>query len=101
MYRIPMTTADERIRTAHATISQRTHLRNLRAGLVVDEERAERETSELAKLLAEEQRDVERYDRGVWAFLYGVFADREARLSKEQREAVEAEARYKEATANR
>ena len=101
MYRTPLTEADERVRAAHATAAERTRLLGIRDALAPDLAEAEAETTKLEAKLADEQRDVRRYEGGVWAFLYGVFADRQARLTKEQREALEAEAKLREAMALR
>ena len=101
MYRTPVTAADERLRAALAAHADRAHLINVRTALTPDLTEADAELVKLEAKLAAEQRDVRRYERGVWAFLYDVFADRSARLTKEQREAAEAEARYAECVALR
>ena len=98
MYRIQATAADERIRAARAALAERERLVAMRDALAADVAEAERERGALAAKCAEEQRDVERYDHGVWAFLYGLFKDREARLTKEQLEAAAAETKLLEAT---
>ncbi|MGE0546624.1 MAG: hypothetical protein AB7O24_09550 [Kofleriaceae bacterium] len=101
MYRTSNTTADEAIREAHAAIAQRARLAAIAKALQPDLNAAEHQVTELAKKLDAERRDVERYTGGVWAFLYGIFADREERLSKEQIEAMQAQARYQEAVTTR
>ena len=101
MYRTPITAADERLRAAVAAHSDRAHLITVRDALTPDLVEAEAQLTKLETKLASEQRDVRRYERGVWAFLYDVFADRDARLTKEQREAAEVEARYTECVALR
>lgn len=101
MYRQQLTAADDQLRAAHAALSERDRLTTLRAGLATELDEATRFAAELGAKLADEQKDVARYEGGVWAFLYNVVADREARLNKEQREAHEAEAKYGEAAAAR
>lgn len=97
MYRTQATAADERIRAARAAVAERDRLAAMRDALAADVAEADRERGELATQVAKEQRDVERYDHGVWAFLYGLFKDREARLTAEQTEAAAAEAKLLEA----
>lgn len=101
MYRVAISEHDERIRAAVTAQDERDHLVRVRADLASDLAMAESRVSELAASLAEEERDVARYERGVWAFLYDVFADREARLTREQLEAAAAAARLTEAKAAR
>jgi hypothetical protein len=101
MYRASLPEADTKIRAAHAALAERTRLTAIREALAPDLAEAETDADKLAKTLAAEQKDVRRYESGVWAFLYDVFADREARLTKEQREAVEAETRHQEAVTMR
>lgn len=101
MYREQLSAADDQLRAAHAAIGERDRLTHLRAALATELDDASKYADELSAKLADEQKDVERYQGGVWAFLYNVVADREARLSKEQREAHEAEVRYCEAVGAR
>ena len=92
-----MTEADERLRAALAANAERDRLIKIREALDPDLKEAVAEATKLEATLADEQRDVRRYEKGVWAFLYDIFADRQARLTKEQREAAEAETRFAEA----
>lgn len=101
MYRSPSTAADERIRAAHAAIAERDHLQRVLALIAQDVAAEEARTTELAASLEKELADVQRYERGVWSLVYRVVADRDARLTKEQREAAEAEAKLGEALASR
>ena len=59
----------------------------LRAALIRDVEAAAHAAEQQGAALVDEQRDVERYTGGLWAFLYGLVADVESRLTKEQLEA--------------
>ncbi len=97
MYRSSLSEADTKIRAAHGALAERARLIAISETLVPDLAQAETHADRLEKALASEQQDVRRYERGVWAFLYDVFADRSARLTKEQREAAEAETRHQEA----
>jgi hypothetical protein len=101
IYRSGGDAADERIRAASAAVAERERLRRLRAALYVDVQLARARVDELAAALTGERRDVERLRGGVWAFVFGVFRDREARLAAEEREAAEAAARHEEAVAAR
>lgn len=101
MYRSQLSAADEQIRKAHAAFAERDRLVGLRQAIASELDGAEAEVTKLAEVMSGEQRDVRRYEGGVWAFLYDLFADRQARLSKEQREAAEAQLRLEEATALR
>jgi hypothetical protein len=101
MYRESSTEADQRIRAALAASAERVRLIAIRDALQPDLDEAETYATRLESVLADEQRDVRRYERGVWAFIYDIFADREARLTKEQQEAHAAEAKYREAVALR
>jgi hypothetical protein len=101
IYRSGGDAADERIRAASAAVAERERLRRLRAALYTDVQLARARVDELAAALTAEQRDVEHFRGGVWAFVYGVFRDREARLAEEEREATEAAARHEEAVASR
>lgn len=101
MYRTALPEADTQIRAAHAALAERARLTAIREALAPDLAEAETDADKLGKTLASEQKDVRRYEKGVWAFLYDIFADREARLTKEQREALEAEARHQEAVTMR
>jgi hypothetical protein len=96
-----LTEADEKLRAAQAASAERLRLIGIREALAPDLEEAEADATKLEATLEDERRDVRRYERGVWAFLYDLFADREARLTKEQREAVEAEARWRDGAALR
>ena len=100
-YRQSTTEADDRIRAALAAIAERARLVGIRDALAPDLAEIEADTAKLERALAREQKDVRRYEKGVWAFLYDVFADREARLTKEQHEAMAAETRHAEASAAR
>lgn len=100
-YRHSTTEADEKIRAALAAVAEWSRLKAIRDALAPDLAEIESEVTTLARALAGEQKDVRRYEKGVWAFLYDVVADREARLTKEQREAMAAEARHAEALATR
>src|SRR5689334_21087830 len=93
VYRTPVTEADERLRAALAANAERDRLIKIREALGPDLSEAVAEATKLEAKLEDEQRDVRRYEKGVWAFLYDIFADRQARLTKEQREAAEAETR--------
>jgi hypothetical protein len=101
VYPSSIAAADERIRAALSALAERDHLIRVVATLGEDVAAEEQRVAELSTALHKEQTDVARYERGVWALLYRVFADHEARLSKEQREAAEAEARLCEALASR
>jgi hypothetical protein len=101
IYRTGGDAADERIRAASAAVAERERLRRLRAAVYTDVQLARVNVDELAAALTAEQRDVERFRGGVWAFVYGVFRDRDARLAEEEREATEAAARHEEAVAAR
>lgn len=101
MYRTSLTEADTRIRAAHGALAEHARLIAIRDALAPDLAEAETDAEKLGAALADEQKDVRRYEKGVWAFLYDIFADREVRLTKEQREALEAEARYQEAVTMR
>jgi len=101
VYREPLTEADEKIRAAHAATAERSRLMGIREALTPDLAEAEVEARKLEAILADEKKDVRRYEGGVWAALYGIFADREARLTKEQQEAVAAEAKHRDAVALR
>lgn len=100
-YRQATTEADERIRAALSAIAERTRLVGIRDALAPDLAEADTDAAKLETTLADEQKDVRRYEKGVWAFLYDIFADREARLTKEQQEALAAEAKYAEAATMR
>jgi hypothetical protein len=101
IYRTGGDAADERIRAASAAVAERERLRRLRGALYTDVQLARVNVDELAAALSAEQRDVERFRGGVWAFVYGVFRDRGARLAAEEREATAAAARHEEAVAAR
>ena len=101
MYRTSLSEADTKIRAAHAALAERTRLTQIRDALAPDLAEAETDADKLAATLADEQKDVRRYESGVWAFLYDIFADRKGRLTKEQHEALAAEARYQEAVTMR
>ncbi|HEY5936588.1 MAG TPA: hypothetical protein VIU61_18190 [Kofleriaceae bacterium] len=100
-YRQSTTEADDRIRAALAAVAERARLVGIRDALAPDLAEIEADTAKLERALAREQKDVRRYEKGAWAFLYDVFADREARLTKEQHEAMAAETKYAEASAAR
>lgn len=97
----PLEIADDKLRAAHAALAERTRTLAIHAALTPDFEAAEREVVERTAVAAKEAQDVRRYEAGLWAFLYDVFADREGRLDKEQKEAAAAELRLTEATALR
>lgn len=96
-YRQATTEADEKIRAALAGIAERARLIGIRDALAPDLAEAVTDAGKLENVLADEQKDVRRYEKGVWAVLYDIFADREARLTKEQHEALAAEAKHAEA----
>lgn len=97
MYRTAATGLDERVREAQARCAELHRLQARRAGIVAELKEAEAEIARLSKLVVSENADVARFERGVWAFLYDLVADGEARLSKEKAEAAAATARYQEA----
>ena len=101
MYRTTLTEADTKIRAAHGALAERTRLLAIREALAPDLTEAETDVDKLAATLADEQQDVRRYESGVWAFLYDIFADRKGRLTKEQQEAAVAEVRHQEAVTMR
>ncbi len=101
MYRSSVSEADTKIRAAHAALAERKRLTEIRAALAPDLAEAEADATKLEATLTDEQKDVRRYEKGVWAFLYDIFADRDARLTKEQREAAEAATRFQEAATMR
>ncbi len=91
--------ADERLRAATAAASERERLIRTSASLADDVNREQARVQQLAIELRREQQDVERLSTGVVGFLGQVFGTEE--LSREQREAFEAEARLREAVAAR
>lgn len=97
MHLTELMAADEAIRAAAAAKAEQERVISLRNALLPELIQAENEVSRLIGLLGAEQRDVKRYEEGVWAFLYDLFADREARLSKEQQEVAAVELRHQEA----
>jgi hypothetical protein len=86
-----------RITDAERAVVERDHVRGLATALAADIARTEATVKELEAVALKEHGDAERYRRGVWAFLYGLFADREARHAKEHAEALAAAARLQEA----
>ncbi len=101
MYRTSVTAADERLRAAIAALAEAERLVGLRAALIRDVEAAAHAAEQQGAALVDEQRDVERYTGGLWAFLYGLVADVESRLTKEQLEAAQAEVLHRETVAVR
>jgi len=101
MSREQLQIADETLRRAHAALSERNRLIEIREAIAPDLLEAERELAPLEAAASKELKDVERYQSGAWAFVYDVFRDREARLTKEQREAALAQARAAEQRALR
>ncbi len=101
MHRTSLPAADLKIRAAHAALAERGRLISIREALAPDLAEAETDADKLGEKLAAEQKDVRRYESGVWAVLYDIFADRKGRLTKEQHEALAAEARYQEAVTMR
>lgn len=87
---------DQELRAAAAAAAERSRLERRHAALTDELGTAQLALDELAARLAAESRDVARYQHGVWGALYGVFADRGARLDKERREAAEAALRHDE-----
>jgi hypothetical protein len=100
-YRQSTTEADDKIRAALAAVAEHSRLVGLRDALAPDIAEIEIDVGTLEQALGDERKDVRRYEKGLWAFLYDIFADREVRLTKEQREAMAAETKHAEAVALR
>lgn len=96
---MPYRAADDSLRTAHAALAERDRLRATREAVSRELTEAQGLRASLEEQLTDEQKDVRRYESGVWAFLYDLVADREARLSKEQKEAAAAQAKLAETSA--
>lgn len=90
--------ADDKLRAAMDRLAERERLTKVRDALQPDLDEAEKDVAAWTDVHAKEQKDVQRYERGVWAFLYDVFADREGRLTREQKEAAMAEIKLVEVT---
>lgn len=91
--------ADEAVRAAVAALAEHQRLAAQRLRLAADVTAETARVQQLGVELARERNDVEQLTRGVLGFLYSLIGDE--RLSIEQREAVEAEARLGEAIASR
>ncbi len=89
--------ADTKLRAARVAIIERDRLLLKRTLVTTDLHEAEERLAHFAQHLAREARDVTRYERGVWAFLYDVFANRAGRLTKEQQEAAAAKIHHDDA----
>ena len=96
MYRTGNTACDERVKAALAACAERDRLHARRASLELELAVVAAELTRQRELVADERADVERYQGGVWGFLYDLFADRDGRLDKERRELAAATARHDE-----
>ncbi len=91
-----MSGADDRLRAVKAALAEREHLLRVKSTLGIDVFTEQRRVQELQAELQSERDDVVRMTTGVMGFLTGILGGEEA-LSKEKREAAEAEARLREA----
>lgn len=97
----PYRDSDDALRAAHAALAERDRLRKTRDGISRELVEANALVATMSEALGDEQKDVRRYEKGVWAFLYDIFADREGRLTKEQQEAAAAQLKLDDAEAMR
>jgi len=93
--------AQGRLRVALAAHEERARLVEMRDALGPELADAEAEVGKLVLALAAERTDVRRYEAGAWSVVYGIVADREARLRDERQEAEQAELRHAEASTMR
>jgi hypothetical protein len=95
-----VTTVDDRLRAANAAAAERVHLADLKASLVADVTTHQERVQQLAADLERERADVERMSSGLLGFFGDVLVC-DDELSREQREAYEAQVRLRDAVAAR
>jgi hypothetical protein len=96
-----VTPVDDRLRAANAAAAERVHLAHLKASLVSEVVSHQDRVQQLAAELERERADVERMTSGLLGFLGDVLGVGAEELSREQREAYEAQVRLREAVAAR
>jgi len=97
----PVTPIDDRLRAANAAAAERVHLDHLKASLVTDVMAHQDRVQQLATELERERADVERASSGLLGFIGDVLGVGAEELTREQREAYEAQVRLREAVAAR
>jgi hypothetical protein len=96
-----VTAVDDRLRAANAAAAERVHLANRKASLVADMTTHQERVHQLAADLERERAEVERMSSGLLGILGNVVGVGADELSREEREAYEAQVRLREAVAAR
>ncbi|MEJ7599585.1 MAG: hypothetical protein WKG01_16885 [Kofleriaceae bacterium] len=95
------TSLDDRLRAANAAATERVHLAHLKTSLSTELANQNQRVQRLARELDRERQDVAALQTGVAGFLHDVLGLGAEQMAVEQREALEAQVRLREAVATR